>query len=459
MAKLKITTGDGAVVPGKDQAEKHKAEQEAQQEKQSQSLFAEPKRRTRAQDGPDYGYSRIRLHKKDEINPYADEQDARLGMDPRTRTIIIMAVVMLVVFVVSAVLPTNLLNPMRTHTSIGSLAEEVASSFQGIVYTLMGGESMYSYYFFGIITTLLAGAALGLSGGVYQGSLKNALASPSTLGVMNGGTLGLIIYAVFVYPNTIYDFNGRISDYQSLLDSAGPVGYFMQYYGGFVCSLIGCAVVVGLIMLIALIAGKGKVSNASLVIAGQVFAAVITVIITWIKNYLITFGDEDMVLLLEQTNSSSFTGTYTLFSVLCFAIPLFICMAIVFAQSSRLSLLAFNDEEARSMGISTAFTRNLTVGLCTVMTALVISFCGAIGFVGFMVPHIARHMVGPDFRYLLPACSILGAIMVCVVYVFTEMGIPGIVSGSTGTWTSIVGCVMFIIMALRQRGSANGQWL
>ena len=146
-------------------------------------------------------------------------------------------------------------------------------------------------------------------------------------------------------------------------------------------------------------------------------------------------------------------------SVAVFAVPLIACMVVIVLMAPRLTLLAFNDEEARSMGISTATTRNVMVAICTVMTALVVSFCGAVGFVGFMVPHIARKVIGPDFRFLLPACALLGAAMVCVTFYISELGIPWIANGSTGVITSIVGCAAFLVMALKNRGAASGDWL
>jgi iron complex transport system permease protein len=134
-------------------------------------------------------------------------------------------------------------------------------------------------------------------------------------------------------------------------------------------------------------------------------------------------------------------------------------MGVCFALSRRMSLLAFDEDEARSMGISTTATRNLVVAVCTIMTALVVSFCGMIGFVGFMVPHIARKLVGPDFRYLLPACAVIGALLMCAVYYVSELGIPFLSSGSSGMLTSIVGCASFLVIALRGRRSQGAQWL
>lgn len=110
------------------------------------------------------------------------------------------------------------------------------------------------------------------------------------------------------------------------------------------------------------------------------------------------------------------------------------------------------------MGISTTATRNALVAVCTVMTALVVSFTGPIGFVGFMCPHIARRLVGPEFRYLLPACAAIGGAVVVAVHCVSYMGIPGIELGSTGTFTSIIGCALFLVIALKSRGGKNAEW-
>ena len=291
--------------------------------------------------------------------------------------------------------------------------------------------------------------------------MKNALAAPSTLGVTSGGTIGVIIYAVFIAPNSVgATFSGaQISDYAAQVEELGLFEYVMELYGSFFASLIGCVLVVFLVMSIALIAGRGKVSNASLVIAGQVFTAAIGVFISWIRDYLTMHGDSATLLVLTNAQSSTFQGSYNVVSVAVFGIPLVACMVVIILMSGRLTLLAFNDDEARSMGISTATTRNVMVAVCTIMTALVVSFCGAVGFVGFMVPHIARKLVGPDFKFLLPASALMGALMVCAVYYISELGIPWIVNGSTGVITSVVGCVAFLVMALRNRGAASGDWI
>ncbi len=465
MAKINLKGADSSV-PGQQEASKAaqapvpgngaaKGKRKAKSSKDGSdnALFSAP---TKEDVGPDYSYQRIRIHAKDEVNPYADEQAARHAMDDRAKMLLILGIVLVVVFFFSATLPTNIFGLDRTDHTIGEFAREFQASVVGFFRFFTGADSMFTDYMLAVVVSALAGAALALSGGVYQGAMKNSLASPSTLGVMNGGTLGLIIYGVFMYKG---DYVGGIDAYNDYLAGLPPLQYLFETYGQFIASIIGCAIVVGLIMVIAFIAGRGRVSNVSLIIAGQVFSAIIGVVITWIRYYLVTFsGDEDLITLLTYYQTSSFTGTYTYFSVAMFAVPLLVCMGVVFAYSSKLSILAFKDDEARSMGISTNKTRVLMVALCTIVTALVVAFCGPVGFVGFIVPHAMRKLVGPDFRYLLPACALGGAILVCAVHYVAYLGIPGLANGNTGLVTSLIGCVMFIVMALRQRGKANGDW-
>lgn len=476
MAQIKFTSKDAAVPGQKDatkqaqdapgqQAAKAKADAKggkgvksgsnAKAKKEAPSVFGS------AEDtndyGPDYGYKKIRFHKDDEVNPYAKMQDQRHAMDPRKRIVITLGIVLVAVFIVVCILPTDVFFGFGFKRSLAEYLQEMTSAAGGLLYFFTGGESLYTTYIWTIVVAALAGAALGLTGGVYQGAMKNALASPSTLGVMQGGQLGMIIYLVFFYTNS---YTGSASGYDAYLAEIGPLGYLREIFGSYLCSLFGCFFVVALIMLMAYIAGRGRLSNVSLIIAGQVFASIATVIMTWIRYYVqMTTSNEEVVSLMQQAQTMTFQGSYNLFTVATFAIPLLLCMAIVFANSGKMSLLAFNEEEARSMGISTRFTRNLMVGLCTALTALVVAFCGPIGFIGFLVPHMTRKLIGAEFKYLLPASALLGAIIVVVVTYLTQLNFPGVPAGSTGFFTSVIGCVTFLVMALRQRGKSNGEWI
>lgn len=109
------------------------------------------------------------------------------------------------------------------------------------------------------------------------------------------------------------------------------------------------------------------------------------------------------------------------------------------------------------MGISTARTRNTVVITCTVMTAVVTSFCGNVGFVGFLVPHLARKVIGPDLRYLLPASALLGSLYLLVANYVMQLG--NLLSGSLGSFTSLVGAVFFLAAIIQQRRRGNADWI
>lgn len=459
MAKLTFGTSENAAAPGQSEAaQQQKAQKEKMEESQANSLFSSA---PAAQDaGPDYTYKKIRFHKNDEVNPYAEAQDERYAVDGRVKKLIILAIVAFLCFFLACVLPTNVFDVTRVDKSIGTLASETATQVQGFIGFVLNPNTLYGTYLLTVLVSLLAGAAMGLSGGVFQGALKNALAAPSTLGVTQGGTLGAIIFAVFFYPSSIStDFIGTVSEYDAARAQLSLGQQLMEEYGTFLCSLLGCVLIVAFVLLIAKLAGRGKITNVSMVVAGQVFASVIATVLLFARNWLYNHGDETTAVWLQKAQVSTFTGSYTVVSVLIFAIPLLLCMAFVFFNSTKLSLLAFKDEEAKSMGISTGKMRVLMVGACTVLTALVVSFCGPVGFVGFLVPHMARKLIGPDFRYLLPACALMGGILVTVVFYITNLGIPFISSGSAGTFTSLIGCIAFLVIALRGRRSSGGEWL
>ncbi len=401
----------------------------------------------------------IHLFEESCRNEYAVSADARHHLEPQQKVLIALAGVAVLVFIGSAIMPTNIFSASRADRSLSTLCTEAGQSFQYLIMFFTGTQSHYSAYVLEIFATFLAGAALGISGGVYQGSMKNALASPSTLGVTSGGQLGAIIYVLFISPNLKVGGYMTLSEYVEALEGLSTWDYLLQTWGEVLACLAGCFLIVALIMLIALAAGRGKVSNVALVVAGQVFTAVIGVVLTWLRYYYELFGDETTATLISSLQTVSFAGPYTTLSMAIFTVPLLLCFGVVAANSGKLALLAFNDEEARSMGISVSRTRNAMVAVCTLMTALVIAFCGPIGFVGFMVPHVARRLVGPNFKYLLPACGLCGAVLVALAHCVSELGIAFILTGSTGMITSIIGSAFFVVAIFTQRETSNDQWV
>jgi iron complex transport system permease protein len=119
-------------------------------------------------------------------------------------------------------------------------------------------------------------------------------------------------------------------------------------------------------------------------------------------------------------------------------------------------LLAFEEGESRTMGIDARRMQIVVVGLCTLLTAIIVSFCGAVGFVGFLVPHLARRLVGPNFKYLLPASVVLGGVFVLGAYLLLMVTLGGSYQTMLGMFISIGGAAVFLVTALRGRGRIDG---
>lgn len=110
------------------------------------------------------------------------------------------------------------------------------------------------------------------------------------------------------------------------------------------------------------------------------------------------------------------------------------------------------------MGIATQRTQWITVIACTALTGVIVAFCGQVGMIGFIVPHLMRRVVGPDLRYLVPASALAGAGFLVLAYFCTTLFETGSVT-TVGVYTSIIGGLVFLVVAIRQRGRGHGDWM
>lgn len=407
---------------------------------------------------------------EDEQNIYAQTVDEGHKVDERVQKIFIMCVVLLVVFVVGLICPKTLFdwNVVTMNLGDGSTlfptAAEVVQKFQDNLANLLatfsgkatGSENTIVRY----CIIAMAGAGLALSGAVYQGSFRNALVSPSTLGVMTGGQLGLTVWVIIACTNA-----GSNAVTLQLVSSAGDGTYSIADYistslGLSICSFIGCFFVVALVLLVMVISGKGAESGIMLIITGQIIGAVVSQFNQMVRYYYSTVDPTgDAATLLQELQVSSFYRTYTWIDLLCIGIPLLITAIVVIRLRNKMMALSFEKSEQRTMGVDTKVINAAVVGLCTLLTAIIISFCGTVSYVGFLIPHLARRMVGPNFKYLLPASMALGAVFVLTAYVVMEIFVGVDYASLTGIFISIAGAIVFVFTAIGGRGTANGSFL
>ena len=402
-------------------------------------------------------FQKYRLHKGEELSVYAEEMERRYGVDPRTKAMIAVAIALALAVLVAVLVPNNAFAP-GTQFSFAWLADGVSNSMAGLLAFISGerpGDSM-QYKLFLYLIVALAGASLGVSGAVYQGSMRNALASPTTLGVVSGGTLGMTLYVIFCYDVTNVESVTQASELLAYQDALSPIEYLVERYASLLFTLLGCFAVVGFVLAVALAAGRGKVSSAVLVITGQVVVMVITAALSVVRTYFATMeGTEALTgVALDALRSTTFSSMYTALDLLLMAVPILIGLGVIIALRIRLNALTFEEDEARSLGLSVNATRNLMVAACTLMTAVVIAFCGSISFVGFLVPHVTRRLIGPDFNYLVPASAVVGALFMVLTF-FASSFLSLEQYGGTRILTSVLGGSVFIVIALRSRGRGS----
>jgi iron complex transport system permease protein len=385
----------------------------------------------------------------------------REPLDPRAVRCAWLGVATLVLLLAALVLPSGWFSVNMRSTTLAQWMVMVQQRVAGLVsmLTLRGATYSVDAVTWRYLVVALAGAALAVSGAVFQGSTRNGLASPSTLGVITGCNLGRIVFVVFFANTSGLVLSGiTTSQASEALSGMGLASYVTSVYGMALCSLAGGMLVVAAVLGIATAAGRGRPSGVTMVIAGQVISGAISAVLGLVQYYFTLTGDgraEELRVLSVETFTYSFRGL----DVLLVALPIAACLALLMTRRGALDALAFGDEQASSMGVSARATRRLTVGACAVMTGVVVAFCGQIGMIGFMIPHLARRVVGPSQRYLMPASALMGAGFLTLAYFVTSLFESGTTDG-LGMYVSALGGVAFLVMVIVQRRRGHGSdWI
>ena len=393
----------------------------------------------------------------------AARRPGQRALDPRLRTALVLVGVAAVVFAVGLVMPTNLFNEsMHTYGdhdgyTLAWFIRDLSSNVEGLFALLTGdveaaGRTLSRVITYAVI--IVCGAGLALCGAVYQGTFRNALVSPSTLGVMSGASLGMALWVLFLYDPA--ESHGLWFEAQGA-QAADPLQSLWNSYGLSLCSFVGCVIVVGLVVLAIGTVGKGSASGLMMIIMGQIIGAVMGGITSTIRYYFVTVDPEGaQAEMMMELQIASFYRSYTLIDLVAVGVPVLLMFAVVMRYRSQLTLLAFSEAEARAMGVETRRMRFLIIGLATLVTAIIVSFCGRVGFVGFIIPHLARRLVGPSFTYLMPVSMAAGGAFVLAAYVLTLMFLGDSYATMSGMFISIGGAVVFLVTAVRGVGGKRG---
>ena len=268
-----------------------------------------------------------------------------------------------------------------------------------------------------IIAAMLVGAALSVAGTSFQGMFKNPLVSSYTLGVSSGAGLGAAL---------------------AILLSGDPA--VIQ-----VCAFIGSLLAVGITYGLSRIY-KGT-SNLTLVLAGIIISSFFSAIVSLIQYIADPTEKLPAIVFWLMGSLSSVTQR----DVLVITPIILVGVACLMAVRWRINLLSMGEEEAQSMGVDLRLTVGIIVLCSTLITAAAVSISGVIGWIGLVIPHIGRMLVGPDNRKLLPVTALLGAAYLLVIDDLSRTLTTGEVP--VGILTALVGTPFFAYLLWRSRGA------
>lgn len=269
-----------------------------------------------------------------------------------------------------------------------------------------------------VIAALTVGGALAAAGAAYQGMFRNPLVSPDILGVSSGAGLGAVLGIFLSLP---------------VLAIQG-----MAFLGGIAA--------VGLVTAIAA-AVRNRDAVLILVLAGVVVGALAGAATSLLKVLADPYDQLPAITFWLLGSLAAMQAEDILA-----AAPLVIAAILPLALLRwRINVLAMGDEEAKALGVDAGRLRITVVGCATLMTAAVVSISGVVGWVGLVIPHVARMIVGPNFATLLPASILLGAGYMVIVDTLART--IATVEVPLGILTAVIGAPVFIWLLARGRRS------
>lgn len=269
------------------------------------------------------------------------------------------------------------------------------------------------------LLAILIGSGLAASGTVFQGIFRNPLVSPHILGVAAAAGFGGVAAMLF-WPGS-------------------PLVFLSAFLFGNLAVLASYSI--------------SRVRKTTpilmLVLAGVIVNTFFTALISLIKY--VADPIDKLPSIVYWLMGSLATASYHKLSLVF--LPMLVCIGILNLLRWRINILSLGEEEAKSLGVEVEKTKWLIISCVSIIVSLAVSVSGIIGWIGLVIPHIARMLIGADHKQLLPVSTLLGAIYLLIIddlsRSVTAAEIP------LGILTSIVGAIIF---ALLLKKTVGGEW-
>ena len=272
-----------------------------------------------------------------------------------------------------------------------------------------------------VLAALLVGSSLAVAGVVFQAFLRNPLASPDTLGLSTGATLGAVVVITFHIDATMFGV------------SAVPLASFVGSMGALV-------IVYGLSA-----ARRRGTSTMVLLLGGVTLQALLSAVIAFVQ-YLADFTQtfRNVRWLMGSLDVASYSP------IGAALVPMVIAWAGFASLPRVLDLISVGSESAAARGVNVEWTERVALVSASLATGAAVSLAGPVSFVGIIVPHIVRLIVGADHRIVLPAAALFGGtfLVICDVIARTAFGPAGMPVGAV---TAFLGGPFFLWLLFRRR--------
>jgi len=266
-----------------------------------------------------------------------------------------------------------------------------------------------------IFMGLLVGVALSTSGAVMQGVFKNPMADPYIIGTSSGAALGAAIAMAFL-----------------------PFSGFRP-----VLAFLGAMVAIFVVYRAAMVNGRVPVNN--LLLVGVAVSFFLSAMLSFLMYRMGQDVHGIVFWLMGNLQPSSMSRVHITL------VPIFIGVMGVYLFARDLNAMLFGEESAHGLGVNVEKTKIFLLFLTAIITASAVAFCGTIGFVGLIIPHVTRILVGPDHRILIPSSALMGAIFLIWMDALARfVGVP------VGVLTAFCGAPFFIYLLKRGKYGFGG---
>ena len=266
-----------------------------------------------------------------------------------------------------------------------------------------------------IVLALLVGCSLAAAGAAFQGTFQNPLVSPDILGASQGAAFGAAV---------------------AILLGLGAFGI----------SAFAFAAAIVTVMLVLLVSSRAKGNHMMVVVlAGVMMSSLLQAAVSYTK---LIADPTDQLAAITYWLMGSLTGAKPADLAMA-AAPMAAGLLVLFALRWRINILTMGDDEASTMGVNAQRVRIVVIFAATLVTAASVAVTGMIGWVGLVIPHFARMVIGCDYRKLLPASMLMGASFLLVVDDVARLATTSEIP--IGILTAFVGAPFFLYLITRKK--------